>query len=120
MKDFSSSEGSMTPDLIRMAGITPDEFDRRYGASPLYRATRNGFVRNVVTALGNSGKPEVIPALEKALSDSSAVVRASAAWALGQISPERASRTLTALKRNETDPVVLDEINLLAATGSTD
>jgi len=68
-------------------------------------------VRNVLIALGNSGKPEAVPVVGEALSDASPLVRATAAWALGQVSPEQARRVLSGMRRNESDPLVLEEIN---------
>ncbi len=110
-ENFLPSEERGMRDLIPLAGITDEEFKRRFGKSPLYRATRDGFVRNVLTALGNSGKREAIPVIEKSLRDPSPLVRASALWALGEISHERVRALLPRVKRNENDPVVLEEIN---------
>ncbi len=82
---FHPREEILTPDLLSLVHLTPGEFRRRFKNSPILRATRDGFVRNVVVALGNSGKSEAIPALKEALQDSSAVVRSHAQWALEQI-----------------------------------
>ena len=47
---------------------------------------RAGFVRNVCIALGNRGEASAVPALVNALErDSAPLVRAHAAWALGEI-----------------------------------
>ena len=108
---FPIPEGRMAPALVSLARITPEEFERRYGNSPVRRATRDGFVRNVLIALGNSGKPEAVPVVGEALSDASPLVRATAVWALGQVSPEQARRGLSGMRRSESDPLVLEEIN---------
>jgi epoxyqueuosine reductase len=92
-----------------------EEFSKRFENSPIRQATRDGFVRNVVVALGNSGKREAIPALEKALQDASSLVRAHAAWALGQIPEARITLILESAGANETDLAVLDEISLALA-----
>ena len=73
------------PDLLPLVRMTPEEFRSRFRNSPILRATRDGFVRNVVVALGNSGKSAAIPALREALQDSSPVVRSHAQWALEQL-----------------------------------
>ncbi len=73
------------PDLLSLVRMTPEEFRRRFKNSPILRATRDGFIRNTVVALGNSGKSEAIPALKEALQDSSPVVRSHAQWALEKI-----------------------------------
>ncbi|MBN2242187.1 MAG: tRNA epoxyqueuosine(34) reductase QueG [Acidobacteria bacterium] len=108
---FLAPRESGAPELIPLAGITLGEFKRRYGNSPVSRATRDGFVRNVLTAMGNSKRHEFLPAVERALSDPGPLVRASAAWALGEISPERARSMLPELRRKESDPMVLEEIS---------
>jgi len=84
-KVFVPREENLMPNLLSLVRITPQEFKQRFMNSPILRATRDGFVRNVVIALGNSGKKEAIPALEHALRDSSPVVRSHAEWALQQI-----------------------------------
>jgi epoxyqueuosine reductase len=84
-KDFCPREGNLMPDLLSLVHITPGEFKKRFENSPVLRATRDGFVRNVVVALGNSRKKEAFPALKKALQDSSPLVCTHAEWALKQI-----------------------------------
>ena len=50
------------------------------------RTGRDGFLRNVCVALGNRAAPETAPALERALRDDPDwLVRAHAAWALGEV-----------------------------------
>ncbi len=107
---FWPREGNLAPDLTQWAAITTEEFNARFRNSPVRRAKRDGFVRNVVVALGNSHQPEVIPALTKALGDSSALVRGHAPWALGEIHAHEARAALVSAGKVETDPWVLEEI----------
>jgi epoxyqueuosine reductase len=109
---FHPREGNIQPDLAPLAAISVEEFSKRFRNSPIYRATRDGFVRNVVVALGNSGKNEAIPALEKGLNDTSPLVRAHAAWALGRIGDESVPRILEIARTKETHAMVLEEIAL--------
>jgi epoxyqueuosine reductase len=83
---FHPGEGNS--DLAALARITAGEFKERFKNSPILRAKRDGFVRNVVVALGNSGSREAIPALEKALQDPSPLVRSHAEWAMSRITRE--------------------------------
>ena len=106
---FRPRSGNHMHELQALVGITKSEFDERFKGSPIKRAGRDGFVRNVVVALGNSRSPEALPALERALHDESALVRAHAAWALRQIPGDDAKKVLEAARRTETDPVVLEE-----------
>jgi epoxyqueuosine reductase len=82
---FSPREENLMPELLSLVRITPPEFKRRFENSPVLRATRDGFVRNVVVALGNSGSNEAVPALKEALQDPSPLVRIHAEWALERI-----------------------------------
>jgi len=83
---FSSSEGMSQPDLAHELELTPNEFNRKFKNSPIQRAKRRGYLRNAAVALGNSGGPEAIPILEKAMRDLEPLVQEHAAWALKRIS----------------------------------
>jgi epoxyqueuosine reductase len=112
-KGFHPREENLAPDLKSLAGISADEFRERFKNSPVGQATRDVIVRNVMVALGNSRSLSAIPILEKALADVSPMVRAHAAWALGQIAGSRAPEILERARMRETDPDVLEEINLV-------
>jgi epoxyqueuosine reductase len=111
-KRFCARKGNLMPDLTPLVRITPDEFRKRFKDSPIWRATRDGFIRNVVVALGNSGEVEAVPALEEALQDTSPLVRAHAAWALGRIAKKYTTPILESARLKESHPGVLEEINL--------
>ena len=81
------------PDLLPLVHITGEEFSMQFAGSPILRATRDGFVRNVVIALGNSGSDEAVPALREALQDSSLLVREHATWALKRITNDELRMT---------------------------
>jgi epoxyqueuosine reductase len=84
-REFHPKPENLMPDLLALTRITPQEFKSRFKNSPILRATRDSFVRNVVVALGNSGRAEAIPALQEALLDSNALVRSHAEWAMGNL-----------------------------------
>jgi epoxyqueuosine reductase len=111
-KGFFPRAENLMPDLIPLSAITQEEFGTRFQASAIRRAKRDGFVRNVVVALGNSRSHEAIQALTHALGDHSALVRAHAAWALGRIRHGQARKALEAACAGETVPEVLAEIEL--------
>ena len=73
---------NIAPGLLSLADLSVDAFMRRFAASPVLRATRDGFARNVMIALGNSRSAEAVPALKAALMDESPLVREHAEWAL--------------------------------------
>jgi epoxyqueuosine reductase len=109
---FHPREGNLVPDLAPLVDMSMEEFSRRFKKSPIYQTTRDGFVRNVVVALGNSGSGAAVSALEKGLQDASPLVRAHAAWALGRIADKRVRRILESVRAKETHPMVLAEITL--------
>lgn len=107
---FLPRQGTDAPALIDLLRITPDEFRIRFKGSPAKRAKRRGLLRNVAIALGNSGDAKAIPALIKALHDEEPLVRAHAAWALGQLGGDQAERALEQARSTETDRSVIAEI----------
>ena len=109
---FWPRESCYTPGLAELACMTTEEFNARFKNSPVRRAKRDGFVRNVAVALGNSRSPEAVPALVRALHDASALVRGHAAWALGRIGSAEAGEALEAARRVESDPEAAEEIEL--------
>jgi epoxyqueuosine reductase len=74
-----------SPDLGEDMLLTPQGFNRKFKNSPIQRARRRGYLRNVAVALGNSGDPAGVPVLEKALQDDEPLIRHHAGWALDQI-----------------------------------
>jgi epoxyqueuosine reductase len=113
---FKAREDRERPALLPLLKLTEEEFKRQFNGSPIQRARRDGFVRNVVVALGNTGGPEAIEPLAVALRDDpSALVRGHAAWALGRLADrlgepgaENARAVLTSV--DDSDPFVHDEI----------
>jgi epoxyqueuosine reductase len=107
---FAPREGLHAPALIPLLSLSDDEFRRRFRGSPIRRAKRRGFLRNVAVALGNSGSLEAVPALAAALLDHEPLVRGHAAWALGRIGGTRALAALQGRRETEVDPEVKDEL----------
>ena len=116
--EFAARPGLPQPDLLHELSLSPDEFSRKFKASPVKRSHRRGYLRNVALALANSGASAAVPALVKALSaDPEPLVRLHAAWALGQLREAAAFQALQAASIAEPDPAVLQEI-LAAQTWS--
>ena len=90
--------------------MTQREFSSRFKGSPIKRAKRRGFLRNVLVAIGNWGDKRAIPALEGALADDEPLVRSHAAWALGRIGGNTARRMLQTRLTIETESEVITEI----------
>jgi epoxyqueuosine reductase len=81
---FAAREGTRMP-LVELLGLTDVEFRSLFRNSPVKRIKRRGLLRNVCVALGNTGAPEDMPALERAARDPEPLVREHAEWALARI-----------------------------------
>jgi epoxyqueuosine reductase len=98
-------------DLAGFLRLDDAAFRARFEGSPVRRAGRDAFVRNVCVALGNRGDVADLRALDGALRDPSPLVRRHAAWAVGRIGGERAGAMLAARRAAEADADVLGEID---------
>jgi epoxyqueuosine reductase len=107
---YAPRQGLHAPDLIPLLALTEQEFRRRFRGSPILRAKRRGFLRNVAVALGNIGSAEAVPALIHALDDEEPLVRGHAAWALGRIGTPEALAGLRQRLAIEEDAQVKVEI----------
>ncbi len=106
------------PDLLHELSLTAEAFNRKFKNSPVKRAKRRGYLRNVAVALGNAfadtGDPQVIAVLAEALlHDPEPLVRGHADWALGRVGGAAARQVLNTASLVESDPWVLDEIRLV-------
>ena len=103
--------GAARPALEEELRLTPQEFNRKFKRSPMLRARRRGYLRNVAVALGNSQDDRAVPALASCLeNEPEALVRAHAAWALGRYSGAAPRAALQKAVEKETEPSVLAEI----------
>jgi len=86
---FTSQDSIPLPVLTEELYLTPEAFNRKFKLSPVKRAKRRGYLRNVTVALGNLADPSALPALEAALEDSEPMVREHAAWAIKTIKKKK-------------------------------
>ena len=77
--------------LREFLALDDAQFKTLFRGSPILRAKRRGFLRNVCVALGNMGTAADLPALERASEDLEPLVREHARWALGKIKQRLAS-----------------------------
>ena len=84
-----------------------------------YMQERKYFQRNAAVALGNSGNPEFVPHLAHAMEDPEELVRAHAAWALGQLGGAEARRALEASLTRESGAQADREIRAALASART-
>jgi epoxyqueuosine reductase len=74
-----------TPDLIELLSLDDTGFKQRFAGTPILRAKRRGFLRNVCVALGNIGDETALPALERAALDPEMLIVEHAQWAIEKI-----------------------------------
>jgi len=82
---FVPRPGVPHPNLIHELGLTREAFNRKFRGSPIKRAKRRGYLRNVAIALGNAQNAKAFPILEAALEDSEPMLREHASWAKEKI-----------------------------------
>lgn len=75
----------LTSDLT----LTSVEFNQRFKKSPIKRARRRGYLRNLAVVTGNHGNENDIPILEQAVQDEEPLISEHAKWALKKIKNEK-------------------------------
>ncbi len=98
-------------DLATLAQLDDARFRALFAKAPVKRTGRARFVRNVLTAIANSGNPALADAAQALIADPEPLVRGAAVYALGRIAPERLA-ALAAIAERETDADVRDEWRL--------
>lgn len=71
----------LTSDLLLLSS----EFNQRFKKSPIARAKRRGYLRNLAVAVGNTGNAKDLPILEQAAQDDEPLIRDHAKWAIKKI-----------------------------------
>jgi epoxyqueuosine reductase len=71
--------------LAELAALTPEEFRNRYRHTAVSRTKYSGFLRNVATAMGNSGDKQFREPLEHMAESSDEMVAEHAKWALARL-----------------------------------
>ena len=83
--EFGPRAGLVNPALDWLAEMSAEEFSEVFHGSPIRRAKRSGLRRNAAIAMGNSGKPEFLPTLQKLAQDEDETVAESARWAITRL-----------------------------------
>jgi epoxyqueuosine reductase len=84
MKEHERSD-CQTPALVELLALDESGFRKRFAGTPILRAKRRGFLRNVCVALGNVGDRSVLPALRRAASDPEPLIAEHGRWAQDHI-----------------------------------
>jgi len=112
---FMPRSGLYNPELSYLSQLTLNDFRNLFKNSPVKRAKRKGFIRNVMVAIGNSGNRDLVPYVVQTLEDEDPLVRAHAAWALSRLEGKDSYDTLTKHLNVEADDSVREEIESILA-----
>ncbi|MBM3554053.1 MAG: tRNA epoxyqueuosine(34) reductase QueG [Alphaproteobacteria bacterium] len=85
--DLAPRDALAPADLAELAGLDDAAFRARFAQTPVKRAGRDRFVRNVLVAIGNSADPRLAPLAQRLLDDAAPLVRGMAIWALARLLP---------------------------------
>lgn len=77
------------PHLAELAALTEQDFRREFADTSVVRARYRGFLRNLAVAMGNAGRPEFRPALERLAAHPDPLVAEHARWALQRLAKDR-------------------------------
>jgi epoxyqueuosine reductase len=104
--------------LLAEIQLDASAFNRKFRSSPVKRAKRRGYLRNVCIALGNSRDRQALPELIAVLrNEPEGLIRGAAAWAIGQIGSAKAHAELNDALRAESDQQVREEILTVLQAG---
>ncbi len=83
-----------SPELVELLSLDDAVFKRRFAGTPILRAKRRGFLRNVCVALGNVGDVRALPALQRAATDPEPLIAEHARWAIERIRQRASVRSV--------------------------
>jgi epoxyqueuosine reductase len=117
-RKFFDNDHIQNLQLGRELFLTEDEFQHIYQGSPVLRAKRGGYLRNVVLALGNQEDPSnqslVLDVIGK---EKDSIVRTAAIWAASRMMNEQMRDQLLAFHASETDESVRNELSQILNMG---
>ncbi|MEE9348147.1 MAG: tRNA epoxyqueuosine(34) reductase QueG [Robiginitomaculum sp.] len=82
---LQAREDLNAPDLAGLAALTETQFREKFSGSPIKRIGHAQFIRNVLYAIGNSGRGELRGAAKAHIGSPSEVVADAAIWAAGRL-----------------------------------
>lgn len=82
---YHTREGLRAPDLAELSKLTDEQFRAMFRQNPIKRIGVNQFLRNVLYAIGNSGKTQLRDAVQQHVNAEDLAVKDAANWALEQL-----------------------------------
>lgn len=87
--ELQPREELINPALEWLTGMSAEEFRNVFRRSPVRRAKPAGLLRNAVIAIGNSGDRQLLPVLNRLVSDSDPIISEHARWAKDRLHREQ-------------------------------
>ncbi len=97
-------------ELVTLFRMSDEDFRIRFRRTPMWRAKRRGLLRNAAIVMANRPGPNAIEGLLLGLNDHEPLVRATSAWALGQLQETVTVQPLQERFLIETDPSAIEAI----------
>ena len=82
---LAARDDLVSPKLQDLAALTEAEFRTKFAGSPIKRIGHARFLRNVLYAIGNSGKPGLRPCAEERMTYPDSTVSEAAEWAVSKL-----------------------------------
>jgi epoxyqueuosine reductase len=82
---YHAREDLRAPKLEELVALDDAAFRQKFSGSPIKRIGRERFVRNVLYAIGNSGRADLRPAAQALCADPDAAVADAARWAAARL-----------------------------------
>ena len=82
---YHAREELIAPDLAELATLDDESFRIKFSGSPIKRIGRDRFVRNVLYAIGNSGKSGLLALAEGLKNDANSTISEAAVWAVERL-----------------------------------
>lgn len=109
---FSAPDQYQYLDLLNLDIYQQDTFSLIFKDSPVTRAKRKGFLRNVSVVIGNLQDTKFLPILEElAINESEFLVKVHVIWALSQFNHEYAKTILLKMLGREKDEILKAQIS---------
>jgi epoxyqueuosine reductase len=93
-------------DLQQILDCNDEQFEVLFRATPIWRAKRRGLVRNAILLAGSQRLESLVGSLIDKLSDSDELIRAAAAWSLGEIGASSSDEAMRHARQLEMSPIV--------------
>jgi epoxyqueuosine reductase len=106
---LAARDALRAPNLAELVRLDDAAFRTLFAKSPIKRIGRDRFIRNVLTAIGNSDDAALTGEAKRLLTDASPLVRGAAVWALSQLLDADAFAALANARGAETNEDVLME-----------